>query len=227
MLGKLGYDTTTQTCEYRTPGDGDSYVWLWVCWLAWMVAACAYCGFVVVRTILSLRTKAGILDRIHSPQQRQHTIRKDIRRLIVRVSLYCVIPVLTQMWFVVFKVHWHHTQSLSKPLVYLSVVGSGTPRNQTDPKDLPGILNLLALFLDPAFANAIRAIRKGPKYPERPICAFSVSQGSCFTHTLSEPCKRMDRPLLLFGVDRPSPDLPQHLSSSTAEEQITSFVRSL
>lgn len=101
-------------------------MWLWVCWLAWMVAACVYCAVVVVRTVLSLRTKAGILDRIHSPQRRQHAIRKDIRRLILRVSLYCVIPVLTQMWFVVFKVHWHYTQSLSKPLVYLSVVGSGT-----------------------------------------------------------------------------------------------------
>ncbi|KAJ9061398.1 hypothetical protein DSO57_1021042 [Entomophthora muscae] len=199
-----------------------------------MVAACVYCAVVVCLTIVSLRRKASVLDRVQSNQRRHSTLRRDIRRLIMRVSLYCIIPVLTQIWFVVFKVHWHYTQSLNKTLVYLSVVGSGTRIDKPNLKDLPGVLNLLALFLDPAFANALRAIRKGPKYPDRPISSFSVSRASTYTLSDSFPTdnSRVDRLLSLLSLKAkhdPSLDVAFHKADSPIIDPIPedSFVRSL
>ncbi|KAI0218606.1 hypothetical protein L0F63_004714 [Massospora cicadina] len=160
-LGKLGFDSTTQTCEYKT--GPSSYLWLWSCWLIWMVLACVYCFVIVLLTIVSLKRKANLLDQLASPSQ----VKKDIKSLILRVSLYCIIPTITQMWFVIFKVYWHHTRDLNIVIVYLSVVGS----------DLPGILNLVALLLDPAFKNAIRHVRSGPEPklpPSRLVSAFTA-----------------------------------------------------
>ncbi|KAJ9053646.1 hypothetical protein DSO57_1022291 [Entomophthora muscae] len=63
-------------------------------------------------------------------------------------SLYCIIPIITQLWYLILRSIIFHVEEIPIPLLFLATIGT----------DIPGILNLVVLLLDPAFAAAFEAI---------------------------------------------------------------------
>ncbi|KAJ9053641.1 hypothetical protein DSO57_1022286 [Entomophthora muscae] len=63
-------------------------------------------------------------------------------------SLYCIIPIITQLWYLILCSISYHVEEIPVTFRFLSIVGT----------DVPGILNLVVLLLDPAFAAALEAI---------------------------------------------------------------------
>ncbi|KAI0244398.1 hypothetical protein L0F63_003212 [Massospora cicadina] len=142
------------TCDYRFPEQKSTYAWQWGSFFTWIFCGCAYCSVVVSLTIWRLRCKQSVVDRLvldpTTDPNKLVRLRQDIRRLIRRVALYCIIPVVTQLGYPINLIHIYHTQRPSTLLSLVSIVGS----------DLPGFLNLIAFTLDPAFTNALFALRR-------------------------------------------------------------------
>ncbi|KAJ9058886.1 hypothetical protein DSO57_1007825 [Entomophthora muscae] len=63
-------------------------------------------------------------------------------------SLYCIIPIITQLWFLIVCSISYNVEEIPITLRFFSIVGAC----------VPGILNLVVLLLDPAFAAAFEAI---------------------------------------------------------------------
>ncbi|KAI0217360.1 hypothetical protein L0F63_001729 [Massospora cicadina] len=154
--GKLGSGNSDEPCEYKHSRSPDACAWMFLTLLVWILASCAYCTVVVALTIVTLRRKATVLDRIAGLDPKAQEVKHDIQRLILRVAFYCIIPVVTQTGFLVGRAVYCFAE-LPFALRLLAVVGT----------DIPGILNLIAFFIDPAFSNAVRTIineryRKAP-----------------------------------------------------------------
>ncbi|KAJ9053446.1 hypothetical protein DSO57_1024064 [Entomophthora muscae] len=145
--GKLGSSGREHACEYKNPNSFSTCKWVFSTYLAWILASCAYCTVVVVLTILTLRRKATVLDRLAGTDMKAHEVKCDIQRLIRRVALYCIIPVVTQTGFLLGRATYCVTE-LPFTLNLVAIIGT----------DIPGILNLIAFFIDPAFSNAVRTI---------------------------------------------------------------------
>ncbi|KAI0243577.1 hypothetical protein L0F63_004510 [Massospora cicadina] len=139
-FNRLGFDRATDACEFRDSLSLTSYLLLWGCFLFWI--------FVDGASQLPFQT---------SEVQR---VKSDLRALIRRITFYCIIPIITQLAFAITKMYEFHSKNEMFALKLLPAVTT----------DIPGILNLAAFLMDPAFINACRKLhanrvkdQKGPR----------------------------------------------------------------
>ncbi|KAJ9079838.1 hypothetical protein DSO57_1031427 [Entomophthora muscae] len=149
--GRLGFDPKTHTCEYKDSTSIDSFMWLWATFLGWVVLSCVYCTVVVSLTTFRLKSQSAFLTNMlltkspsKTPEQLLH-LRRSISKLAIRVSLYCMIPLATQSTHIVMRIYEYYDPIPSLFTAYLSAI----------PTELPGLLNLIAFLLDPAFTNTL------------------------------------------------------------------------
>lgn len=81
-------------------------------------------------------------------------IKRIINCVICRIILYVMIPMTTQLGFIVSEIWMYTYMRASYPLNLWSVVTSA----------LPGTLNFFAVMLDPAIHKAIEAIKRYKSY---------------------------------------------------------------
>ncbi|KAJ9066887.1 hypothetical protein DSO57_1005267 [Entomophthora muscae] len=157
--GKIGQDNGY--CEFRDPTTLETNLYVYLCFLVWCISSCLYCAVAVILVTVRLRQKVTVLDCILKRTRNvkeNSDLKKKVEKLIFRISLYCIIPVVTQVGYIILRVIASYDPSPYLPLIYISVVGS----------DVPGILNLLVLLLDPAFSSAVESVllKRGIRVPK-------------------------------------------------------------
>ncbi|KAL1921613.1 uncharacterized protein VTP21DRAFT_11329 [Calcarisporiella thermophila] len=165
-LSRLGYDENLGVCWYRSYNSIRTILWEWGTFLSWNIFGCLYCLIVVAWVIAKLEhnsrrlIKAGA-SSTHcssanrpggqsSAEERTKRAQRQLRKLVTRISLYALIPLVTQGGWYIQEI-WFQTQHTFIPgLNWWCIVGT----------DIPGLFNLIAFLFDPALHNSIKTIRK-------------------------------------------------------------------
>ncbi|KAJ9066932.1 hypothetical protein DSO57_1005008 [Entomophthora muscae] len=155
FAGRFGLTYEGGVCDIRDPKSYETYAYLFSCFTVWGFLAIIYCTIAVVMVNMQLYKKKTVIDSIIQTKRCASAdilcdnlvLKKKILKLINRVSMYCIIPIITQLWFLIVCLMLYH-EEIPVTLRLFSIVGT----------DIPGILNLVVLLLDPAFAAAFEAI---------------------------------------------------------------------
>ncbi|CAM0136880.1 unnamed protein product [Umbelopsis sp. WA50703] len=159
-----------------------------------------YCWFSLLAVAIKLKLDSQRLDRrIAHRGNGEHTdvdirrrkTQKAINRVVRRILLYPMVPIITQSGFIVSEIYLYVNM---KPSYALNVWGVTL-------KSLPGFCNLCAFLIDPAIYNALGTIKKnliikycGDTAPEPH--AASVSRSTYVNSSSSRiPDKQLPVPL--------------------------------
>ncbi|KAI8576729.1 hypothetical protein K450DRAFT_274424 [Umbelopsis ramanniana AG] len=167
--GRLGLDENYGVCWYIAYSSKKTILWEWLTFLSWNMMGTLYCFFVVVAVIFKLR-KSTIAVKTYnshttsskdltSAQLRARRTQRTMNKLVLRISLYALIPIVTQLG-------WYISECIMQFQHYLNV---GLDWYLIVTTDLPGVLNFVAFCMDPALANALRHIKEDmlEKYGEQ------------------------------------------------------------
>ncbi|KAI0233915.1 hypothetical protein L0F63_001422 [Massospora cicadina] len=233
--GRYGFDVDSQYCEIRDPLAPTSIVTVWTTFLGWALASIVYCAIAVTLVMVSLRTKASAISDVCLKKGSRHLLqdncqlKRKIHKLIKRISLYCIIPVVTQSGYLVLRVILSYTDELPLVIRYVSVIGS----------DITGILNLMVLFVDPAFTTAIQSIIKSHSRGSPEPSVMELEDGKLENGLIDDNCSHLTNQYCNESMATPlthkpiSPDpistqtqaMRAHTSSSTFT--LSSLVRRL
>ncbi|KAJ9084624.1 hypothetical protein DSO57_1022595 [Entomophthora muscae] len=145
--------------------DGDRFytnLLEWCLYLIWILVACIYCSFVVAIVIYKLaksERKLGQVLSYSTNTEGWNTAKHNpvIKGLVRRVALYCIIPIVTHVFYLFYAIDDHIHGYPSTCLILLATISTG----------LPGTLNLFAFLVDPAFAKAVDSFRMLKAYHMR------------------------------------------------------------
>ncbi|KAI9281328.1 hypothetical protein BC943DRAFT_329642 [Umbelopsis sp. AD052] len=155
--GRLGYDPFYGSCWFRSYSSKTTIAWEWGTFLSWNLLGSIYCFFVVVAVILRLRQNVSILGAYTSSkaspdatsQEKSKKTLRLLRKLVVRISMYALIPIITQGGWYISEIILQFQHRLDIGITYWVISGT----------DLPGVLNLIAFCMDPAISNALSAVK--------------------------------------------------------------------
>ncbi|ORX99366.1 hypothetical protein K493DRAFT_299401 [Basidiobolus meristosporus CBS 931.73] len=167
--GRVGWDDNVGVCWWKRYSSTRTKVWEWGSFLFWVVAGSIYCLVVVTLVIIKLEMRLrriSNIDRNYSlsgletTEPRRRKTQKTINRLVARIALYTLIPIITQGGFILMELWLQFQHSMNPQINYWSVIGT----------DLPGVLNLVAFLMDPALHNSLLVVR------ERLIVTYCVEE---------------------------------------------------
>ncbi|KAI0223242.1 hypothetical protein L0F63_005147 [Massospora cicadina] len=162
---RLGQDRVSGYCEFRNPGTFETIGYVYFSFLIWCLMSCLYCAIAVGAVVYKLNRQANVLDYIVKSKTSHSeadvttiVLRQKVRKLIIRITFYCIIPIVTQSWYLALRVIASYTDHVYVYLYFISVISS----------DMPGVLNLMVLLVDPSFSSAIETTlkQKGFKVPK-------------------------------------------------------------
>ncbi|KAK9765341.1 hypothetical protein K7432_006408, partial [Basidiobolus ranarum] len=156
IAGRFGWDQAQAMCWYRDSWKTSSIIWEWFSYLGPAVAVIIYCNVVVglvIRKIIT--TNRALRKHIGSSHSGKiSTIQRNtqcaINRVLGRIVLYPFIPFITQAPFIASETYMHSRGEINK---WLSLFGNIAT-------DSPGILNFIALLIDPSLYNALARVRR-------------------------------------------------------------------
>ncbi|OZJ01539.1 hypothetical protein BZG36_05553 [Bifiguratus adelaidae] len=169
---RFGFDEAQQYCWFKESHTFVSQAWEYLTYLIPELVATAYCLIVVGTVVFRLKRESKELDRqisqgrqaamnasaqqgstdwvaMPEPVLRRQRTRKAINQVVRRILLYPLVPLVTQIGFIVSEMWMYHNLAISYPLNVWGVALSATP----------GICNFLAFCIDPAMYNAMAAIK--------------------------------------------------------------------
>ncbi|KAL1916386.1 uncharacterized protein VTP21DRAFT_5577 [Calcarisporiella thermophila] len=154
LTGNFGFDRAQGTCWYVDSWTPTSKLWQWFTFLVPSLFSILYCTVVVAFVVLKIwRDNRELNKHIQASDDIlpfQHRTRLAVNRVLARIVLYPLIPLVTQSLLVASEIYIHATGQFNQ---VLSVFGNaGT--------DLPGVFNCIAFLVDPAVANAFSKIRR-------------------------------------------------------------------
>ncbi|KAI8583976.1 hypothetical protein K450DRAFT_220867 [Umbelopsis ramanniana AG] len=169
---RLGLDPAQGYCWYSPSWTTESNIYEYATYIGPQLICGTYCLVVVVAVAVKLKMDSMRLERqiAHSGtgertevDVRRRKTQKAINRVVRRILLYPVVPILTQTGFIVSEIDMYIHM---RPSYAINLWGVPL-------KALPGFFNLLAFMIDPAIYNALAAIKKnliikycGEAYPE-------------------------------------------------------------
>jgi len=195
--GRLGLDPNYGVCWYNAYSSKRTILWEWVTFLGWNLLGTLYCFFVVVAVVIKLRKNTNTIKsynhttssskEVTSAQLRARRTQRTMNKLVLRICLYALIPIVTQLG-------WYISECIMQFQHYLNV---GLDWYLIITTDLPGVLNFVAFCLDPALANALRQIRDdmNEKYGDQGTLPASPSDhrfARWVTKTFLSGTKRVD-----------------------------------
>ncbi|KAG0167707.1 hypothetical protein DFQ28_005787 [Apophysomyces sp. BC1034] len=154
--GRLGLDENFGACWFIAFSSKRTNVWEWMTFLSWNLIGSLYCFCVVIAVIVKLRkninnikSMTSSFDQNNDSQNKARRTQRMLNKLALRISLYALIPWVTQGGWYVCELVQMYAHVLNDGVTYWSIIGT----------DLPGVLNLLAFCLDPALSNALKRIK--------------------------------------------------------------------
>lgn len=158
--GRFGYDEALWVCGFYPTNSALSQQWEYSTYLIPGIICILYCLAVVIMVIIKLQQESTEINKHQAVDQstraddaefyvRQRT-RRALNRIVCRVLLYPVIPLVTQAGFIVSEIHLFVTQEASYPLSLWAI----------SCRALPGLCNFIAFMLDPAVSAALTYIRQ-------------------------------------------------------------------
>ncbi|KAI7886117.1 hypothetical protein K492DRAFT_190340 [Lichtheimia hyalospora FSU 10163] len=140
----LGYDTAQGVCWYTPSETSTVQLWEYGTYIVPQLACLLYSSVVVLIVIIKLKRDASFQFHEKDPSD------DIVSRIVRRILLYPMTPLLTQLGFIVSEIYMFHNKQVSYPL---NVWGVST-------KGLPGFFNLVGLLVDPAFTSAIQHLKR-------------------------------------------------------------------
>ncbi|OZJ04593.1 hypothetical protein BZG36_02767 [Bifiguratus adelaidae] len=153
--GRLGLDPNYGVCWYRSYSTKRTILWEWTTFLFWNIAGTLYCFVVVIAVVVKLRFNTVRTLRLQAENMSMEDVKAkrqelQINKLAWRISLYALIPLVTQMGWFISEIVMQFGHYLDVNLNWWLIVGT----------DLPGVLNLAAFLCDPALWNSIARIQR-------------------------------------------------------------------
>ncbi|KAI8580247.1 hypothetical protein K450DRAFT_237537 [Umbelopsis ramanniana AG] len=181
--GKLGYDEAQTYCWYTPSYTAQTQDIEWATYIVLQLICLAYCLVVVVIVAVKLKNEQKELDRhlrmpwmgkewandrFHDDEARHRKAQQSINRVVRRILLYPLVPIITQTGFIVSEI-WMYRNFRAD--FGLNVWGVTL-------KALPGFFNLIAFSLDPAVYNVAVTITNDliDKYGDLP--KHTATEGS-------------------------------------------------
>ncbi|KAH8548554.1 hypothetical protein BGW37DRAFT_178269 [Umbelopsis sp. PMI_123] len=161
--GRLGYDTAQTYCWYTPSYTRQTQGFEWGTYIAPQLLCLAYCLVVVIIVSIRLKRENRELDRylrrpwmgkVWSDDQfqvaevRHQKTQRSINRVVRRILLYPLVPIITQTGFIVSEIYMYKNLRASYGLNVWGV----------SMKALPGFFNLIAFSVDPAVYNVVVTI---------------------------------------------------------------------
>jgi len=156
---RLGLDLAQGYCWYSPSWTTTSNIYEYATYIGPQLLCGTYCLVVVAAVAIKLKLDSMRLDRQIAHRNtgessdvdiRRRKTQKAINRVVRRILLYPLVPIITQTGFIVSEIYLYVNWKPSYPINIWGVTL----------KSLPGFFNLLAFFIDPAIYNALSAIKK-------------------------------------------------------------------
>ncbi|KAK9712282.1 hypothetical protein K7432_007239 [Basidiobolus ranarum] len=142
LSGRLGHDLYQESCWYSIYEASERILWTWATLYCWTMLGVFYCCIVVVLVMIKItrerqrRKKFLTSDSIAT--------RSTMNKVVRRVILYPVIPVLSQTFNLISELDIYWNKRVDYTYLLLSFIGTSSQ----------GILNAMLFFIDPAIQNA-------------------------------------------------------------------------
>ncbi|RUS19064.1 hypothetical protein BC937DRAFT_88031 [Endogone sp. FLAS-F59071] len=155
--GHLGIDPSYGVCWYTSYSTRRTIVWEWASFLSWNIIGTIYCLLIALFVIIKLKVNSWKLQSFGQQSTnssrigyRQHRkAQATLNKLVTRISLYALIPFITQGGWYLNEVIMQFGHYLNIGVDFWTIVGT----------DLPGVFNLIAFLMDPALANSLAYIK--------------------------------------------------------------------
>ncbi|KAJ2956856.1 hypothetical protein NQZ79_g7375 [Umbelopsis isabellina] len=200
--GRLGLDPAQGFCWFNPSWTVTSNIYEYTTYIGPQLLCGVYCLVVVIAVAIKLKLDSQRLDRrIANRGNGEHTdvdirrrkTQKAINRVVRRILLYPMVPIITQSGFIVSEIYLYVNMKPSYPLNVWGVTL----------KSLPGFCNLCAFLIDPAIYNALTTIKKnliikycGDAVPEPHAVSGAVSRSTYVNSSSSRiPDKHLPMPL--------------------------------
>ncbi|ORY06476.1 hypothetical protein K493DRAFT_296005 [Basidiobolus meristosporus CBS 931.73] len=140
--GRLGHDLYQESCWYNIYDASERMLWTWVTLYFWTMLGVFYCCIVVLLVVIKIarerrnRRKFFTSDSI--------TIESTMNKVVRRVILYPIIPILTQSFNLISELDIYLNKRINYTFLLLSFIGTSSQ----------GILNAIVFLVDPAIQNA-------------------------------------------------------------------------
>ncbi|RUS20389.1 hypothetical protein BC937DRAFT_95313 [Endogone sp. FLAS-F59071] len=190
MFSRYDYDAAQGFCWYTPSYTFTSQAWEYSTFLIPIIISIAYCSIVISLVVYKIHNGNKLLDSslkhtctirgsLTVVEIQRRKIRRIINCVIYRIILYVMIPMATQLGFIVSEIWMYTYMRASYPLNLWSVVTSA----------LPGTLNFFAFILDPAIHKAIETIRSDliQKYGGKVSCMSKADTSSSTGLTSNHP----------------------------------------
>lgn len=104
VTGRLGFDPSYGVCWYTNYSTRRTIAWEWASFLSWNIVGTIYCLLVALFVIIKLKVNSQNLRSFeqqssnsnHEGYKRQRKAQATLNKLVTRISLYALIPFVTQ-----------------------------------------------------------------------------------------------------------------------------------
>ncbi|ORX84306.1 hypothetical protein K493DRAFT_360740 [Basidiobolus meristosporus CBS 931.73] len=141
LSGRLGHDSYQESCWYSIHNPSERMVWTWATLYSWTMLGIFYCFVVVLMVLIKIARERQDRRRFFSNSL---IIQSTMNKVVRRVILYPIIPVLTQSFNLISELDIYWNQRVNYTFLLLSFIGTSSQ----------GILNAAIFFVDPAVQNA-------------------------------------------------------------------------
>ncbi|ORX98048.1 hypothetical protein K493DRAFT_9885 [Basidiobolus meristosporus CBS 931.73] len=130
---RVGWDDSTGACWWRHYSAIRTKIWEWGSFLIWVILGTIYCTVVVVLVVIKLqRNKARlkVLNEVSPPdefaicQSERMESYRTVNRLVTRITLYILIPIVTQGGFILMEIWLQFKHTMNPGINYWSVIGT-------------------------------------------------------------------------------------------------------
>ncbi|ORY05352.1 hypothetical protein K493DRAFT_345110 [Basidiobolus meristosporus CBS 931.73] len=147
ISGQFAYDPLVGNCWYREQYSTSTMIWEMSTFYGWIFLGIVYCSVAVALVTIRLIRNEREMQRNISP--RATKIRRNINKVVTRIILYPVIPIVAQSFNFITELVTFYTRRLTFTLYFLSAAGPASI----------GFLNFLVFLFDPAFQKLVRELR--------------------------------------------------------------------